>query len=215
MRKSIKEFVETCQGALELEEPVYEFGSFQVEGQTGFADLRPLFPGRAYVGCDCREGPGVDRVLDLHALELPDATAGSILCLDTLEHVEFPRRAVAEMLRILKPGGLMIVSSTMYFPVHEHPRDYWRFTPDGFASLLGEFEYRLVESAGWDDFPALVVGVGRKGAMPEGCAARIAEAIAGWKTRWSTPPLCPPWGKQGSSRARHGRQAFPQTVLGL
>jgi SAM-dependent methyltransferase len=191
MRKSVREFVEICVGTLDLAEPVYEFGSYQIEGQAGFADLRPLFAGRRYVGCDCREGPGVDRVLDLHAIALPDATAGSVLCLETLEHVEFPRRAVAEMLRILKPGGLAIVSSTMYFPVHKHPHDYWRFTPDGFASLLREFGYSLVESAGWDDFPALVVGVGRKGAMPEGHAARIAEAIAAWKTRWSNPPLCP------------------------
>ena len=195
MRKSVKEFVEACAGALEFAEPVYEFGSFQVEGQAGFADLRPLFPGREYVGCDFREGRGVDRVLDLHALDLPDGTAGSILCLDTLEHVEFPRRAVAEMRRVLRPGGVMAISSTMYFPVHEHPHDYWRFTPDGFASLLGEFDHSLVESAGWDDFPALVVGVGCKGAMPEQTAARLAEALAKWKMRWSTPPLCPQRGE--------------------
>ncbi|MHC4250832.1 MAG: methyltransferase domain-containing protein [Planctomycetota bacterium] len=191
MRKSVKEFVEACAGALDFAEPVYEFGSLQVEGQAGFADLRPLFPGREYVGCDCREGRGVDRVLDLHALELADGTAGSVLCLDTLEHVEFPRRAVAEMLRVLEPGGVIAISSTMYFPVHEHPHDYWRFTPDGFASLLRGFDYSLVESAGWDDFPALVVGVGRKGAMPEAEAVRLADALGEWKTRWSTPPLCP------------------------
>lgn len=89
----------------------------------------------------------------------------------------------------------MAISSTMYFPVHEHPHDYWRFTPDGFASLLRGSDYSLVESAGWDDFPALVVGVGRKGAMPEAQAARLADALGKWKTRWSTPPLCPARGK--------------------
>jgi SAM-dependent methyltransferase len=195
MRKSIKEFVEVCVGALDFAAPVYEFGSLQVESQAGFADLRPLFPEAAYVGCDYREGRGVDRILDLHALALADETAGSILCLDTLEHVEFPRRAIAEMLRVLKPGGVMIISSTMYFPIHEHPHDFWRFTPDGFASLLRECDHSLVESAGWDDFPALVVGVGHKGAIPEEHAARLAEALAKWKTRWSTSPLCPARGK--------------------
>ena len=154
MRKSVKEFVEACVGALDFAEPIYEFGSLQVEGQEGFADLRVLNPEKIYVGCDLREGRGVDRVLDLHALDLPDGTAGSILCVDTLEHVEFPRRAVAEMLRVLKPGGIIVISSTMYFPIHEHPHDFWRFTPDGFASLLGEFEYSLIESAGWNNFPA-------------------------------------------------------------
>jgi len=191
VRRSIKEFVEACAGALDFAEPVYEFGAFQVDGQEGFADLRPLFPGLDFIGCDCREGRGVDRVLDLHAIDLADGTAGSIVCVDTLEHVEFPRRAVAEMRRVLAPGGVLTISSTMYFPIHEHPHDYWRFTPDGFRSLLGGFEYALVESAGREDFPALVVGVGRKGPMPTHEAARLADAIARWKTRWSTPPLCP------------------------
>jgi len=191
VRKSVREFVEACAGTLDFAEPVYEFGSFQVEGQTGIADLRGLFPHKTYIGCDRREGRGVDRLLDLHAIDLADGTAGSILCLDTLEHVEFPRRAMAEMLRVLGPGGVAVVSSTMYFPIHEHPRDYWRFTPDGFASLLGDFDGSLVESAGWDDFPALVVGVGWKGAMPDEGAVRLSRALAGWKRRWSTPPLCP------------------------
>lgn len=191
MRKSVKEFVEVCARVLSFEEPIYEFGSLQVEGQEGFADLRPLFPGKIYVGCDCREGRGVDRILDLHAIDLPDNTAGSVLCLDTLEHVEFPRKALAGMRRILGPSGFLVLSSTMNFPIHEHPHDYWRFTPDGFRSLLRDFEHSLVESAGREDFPALVVGVARKVEMPEPERARIKEAIGRWKHRWSTPPLCP------------------------
>lgn len=90
MRRSVKEFVEACARVLDFAGPVYEFGSLQVQGQAGFADLRPLFPGKAYVGCDCREGRGVDRVLDMHALDLPDATAGSVLCLDTLDTSSSP-----------------------------------------------------------------------------------------------------------------------------
>ncbi len=191
MRRSVKEFVEVCARALAIPEPIYEFGSLQVTGQEGFADLRPIFPGREYVGCDRREGRGVDLILDLHEIGLPDGTAGSVLCLDTFEHVEFPRRALAEIHRILKSGGLCVVSSCMKFPIHDHPHDYWRFTPDGFGSLLGEFEFSLVESAGKRDFPALVVGVARKGPMPEAEASRLASEIARWKERWSTPPLCP------------------------
>lgn len=187
MRKSIKEFIEICARTLPTPEPIYEFGSLQVDSQRGFADLRPLFPGKQYVGCDFRQGRGVDRILDLHDIDMPGASVGSVLCIDTLEHVEFPRKAIAEIHRILGPGGLVVLTSSMYFPIHDHPHDYWRFTPDGFRSLLRDFEYSLVESAGKEDFPALVVGVTVKGGMPEQAAARFTTELKRWKERWSRP----------------------------
>ena len=54
---------------------MYEFGSFQVEGQEGYANLRGMFPGKVYVGCDMRPGPGVDRVEDVSAINEPDGSA--------------------------------------------------------------------------------------------------------------------------------------------
>ena len=45
-----------------LPDPILEIGSYQVEGQDELIDLRGLFPGRPYVGVDCRPGPGVDCV---------------------------------------------------------------------------------------------------------------------------------------------------------
>jgi hypothetical protein len=62
MRSSIKQFVKVCSGALPIAEPIFEFGSMQVPGQEGLADLRPLFPGKKYVGTDMAKGLGVDIV---------------------------------------------------------------------------------------------------------------------------------------------------------
>ncbi|MFQ5929050.1 MAG: methyltransferase domain-containing protein, partial [Acidobacteriota bacterium] len=102
MRESIKHFVKICAESLPISDPVYEFGSLQVPGQEDFADLRPLFPSKKYVGADMRDGPGVDTILDLHDINLPSESVGTVLMLDTLEHVEFPRKAVEEIYRILK-----------------------------------------------------------------------------------------------------------------
>ena len=74
MRAVIREFVALCTSSLTIPSPVYEFGALQVPGQEGFADLRPLFAGREYVGTDVCEGPGVDALLDLHQLDLPAAS---------------------------------------------------------------------------------------------------------------------------------------------
>jgi SAM-dependent methyltransferase len=44
------------------------------------------------------------------ALPLADGTADIVTALDVIEHVEDDRRAVAEMLRILKPGGIIVIT---------------------------------------------------------------------------------------------------------
>jgi len=163
MRPLVRQFVDVVSKTLPIHQPIYEFGSLQVEGQEEIANLRPLFPGMEYVGCDMREGPGVDEILNLHDIELQDETAGTVLCLDTLEHVEYCHQAVFEMHRILKPGGLCVISSVMAFPIHEFPYDYWRFTPSGFESLLMPFETRWVGFVGDPRFPHTVLGIGAKG----------------------------------------------------
>ena len=166
MRKALKEFVHLSVNSFPVIEPIYEFGSLQVPNQEGFADLRPLFPKKKFVGCDMREGPGVDKILNLHNIDLPAELVGTVLCLDTLEHVEYPRKALKEIHRILKPGGMAIISSIMDFPIHDFPYDYWRFTPEAFKSLLNPFASFFVGYAGIEDFPHIIVGIGFKNVTP-------------------------------------------------
>jgi SAM-dependent methyltransferase len=167
MRQTIRDFVSIAASSLPIKEPIYEFGSLQVRGQEGFADLRPLFPGREYVGADMRQGTGVDKVLDLHDIDLPSESVGTVLCVDTLEHVEYPRKALEEIHRILKPDGIAVISSVMCFPIHHPPFDYWRFTPEAFRLILKPFRCSFVGFAGDERFPHTVVGIGFKGAVPQ------------------------------------------------
>lgn len=166
MRKNIKDFANIVNITLPIIEPIYEFGSFQVPGQVGFMDLRPLFPNKEYIGCDMREGPGVDKILNLHAIDLPSESVGVVLCFDTLEHVEYPHKALEEIHRILKLNGIAVISSVMNFPIHDYPHDYWRFTPDAFKSILRPFSSSFVGFQGFKHFPHTVVGIGFKGDMP-------------------------------------------------
>ena len=158
----IRSFVSELQMAVELPDPVVEFGALQVEpGQDG--DLRPLFGGRDFTGTDFREGPGVDRVEDLRALTYADGTVGTALCLDTLEHCEDPPQACRELARVVAPGGVCVISSVMLFGIHAYPNDYFRFTPEGFRALLSGFDDAWVCGVGHEDIPVVVVGVGVKG----------------------------------------------------
>ena len=182
MRKSIRSFVQMISETLPVPEPVYEFGALQVEGQEGFADLRPLFPGKQYVGCDMREGPGVDVVADLHDLTLESGCAGTVLMMDTLEHVEFPWKAMEGVHRVLRDGGLLVMSSVMNFPIHAHPNDYWRFTPEAFRSLMRDFPVAHADFAGDDEFPHTVVGVARKSTEP--LPPEFFAGLERWKRQW-------------------------------
>lgn len=178
MDGNVKNFVSIAAKTLRVVGPIYEFGALQVSGQEGFADLRPLFPGFEYVGADMREGPGVDKVLNLHDIELPAESVGTVICVDTLEHVEYPHRSLEEIHRILKPSGIAIISSVMHWPIHNYPSDYWRFTPEAFRSLLKPFKGAFVGYAGQDEFPRYVIGIGFKGRPPD-----ISEFVAAYE-KW-------------------------------
>ena len=186
MRKLIRQFVKICAETLPVSEPIYEFGALQVSGQKGIEDLRPLFLGKKYFGADMRPGPGVDLVLNLHNINLPSESAGTVILMDTLEHVEYPRKAIEEVYRILKPNGILITSSVMNFPIHDYPSDYWRFTPEAFRSLLKPFTSCFVEYAGENVFPHTIVGIGFKKDKPSDMN-EFTTKIDEWKRHWVNP----------------------------
>jgi len=76
-----------------------------------------------------------------------------------LEHVSDPLRVMAEMRRVLAPGGYLHLVTPFCHPFHEYPKDYRRFTPDGLKQLAGGLE---VVAEGWRTGPTatlLVVGI--------------------------------------------------------
>lgn len=162
MRDHTKEFVRIIAESFDCPGPIYEFGSFQVEGQEQYADLRSLFPGRKYVGCDMRPGPGVDVVQDVSAMTLGTGTVGTILCIETFEHVFEVRKAFDEVFRVLKPGGLFIITSPLNFRIHAYPDDYWRMTPNCLRRMLGPYEAKACGYQGHEKFPHTVMAVCQK-----------------------------------------------------
>ena len=182
MRKSVKDFVRICAASVPIHGPVFEFGSLQVKGQEGFADLRPYFSGKKYIGCDLVKGAGVDQILDAQKTGLPDESIGTAICCDTLEHVEDFFSVFKEMYRILSSNGVLIVSTVMNFSIHEYPRDFWRFTPGGIDYLLKEFPLRFVVSAGAKENPHTVVGIGIKNKDVQTYSLKANLAV--WEKRW-------------------------------
>ncbi len=77
-----------------------------------------------------------------NALRLPfrSGAVDGIWCNAVLEHVaDFPA-AIAEMVRVTEPGGLVMVQVPFMQPVHGYPSDFQRFTTDGLAFHMRELE---------------------------------------------------------------------------
>src|SRR5438105_7444115 len=146
MNRFIHGMVRAVAESIELPEPIVEVGSYQVAGQDEVSNLRALFPGREYQGLDARPGPGVDLVADVEDLPLPSASVGTVLALNTFEHVPHFWRGFDEIHRVLRPDGVLLVSVPFYFHIHAYPNDYWRFTPAAFDVLLDRYPTRLL---GW------------------------------------------------------------------
>ena len=53
----------------------------------------------------------------------------------TFEHVEFFWLSLPEMVRVVRPGGLICIVAPSRGPEHRYPVDCWRFYPDGFHGL--------------------------------------------------------------------------------
>lgn len=119
---------------------------------------RAKFTQFEYHSFDIVDTYGPDFVGDItkHNKAIPDGHFDCILCMDVLEHVLNPFEAIAELRRILKDGGYLMLSSPLNLRIHGPIPDCWRFTEHGYKSLLRNFdieEIDILETPGRDLFP--------------------------------------------------------------
>lgn len=84
-----------------------------------------------------------DYVGSVESMPLPDASVDSVLCTQVLEHVAHPVQAVAEIFRVLKPGGAALITVPQWNELHEEPHDYFRYTKFGLTVLLEDAGFRI------------------------------------------------------------------------
>jgi SAM-dependent methyltransferase len=85
---------------------------------------------------DFSAGPGVDDVMDVSAMTYPDNSFDAIICTQVLEHVQSPPRTVAELARVLAPGGHLFISAPQSAWLHNLPWHYFNPTRFGIELLL-------------------------------------------------------------------------------
>ncbi len=104
-------------------------------GEKPFEVYRPAIA-TAWIGFDVPENSTADVQGYAEAMPFEAAAFDTIVCTEMLEHVPEPARIVGEIARVLKPGGYVILTTPLYFPIHEEPYDFFRFTPFGLRHLF-------------------------------------------------------------------------------
>jgi SAM-dependent methyltransferase len=97
--------------------------------------------------------------------QIADGRYDVVICTEVLEHTLQPFNAVRELRRVLKPGGVIALSTPLNFRIHGPLPDCWRFTIHGLRVLLSDFdilEINSLETPGRDLMPIHYTAVARK-----------------------------------------------------
>ena len=88
-----------------------------------------------------------DIVADAQLLPFKDNSVDGVFILLVLEHVPCPFEIAKEIHRVLKPGGFVFATLPFLQVMHENPKDYFRYTPDGIRELFLKFEEQSLQVA--------------------------------------------------------------------
>lgn len=69
-------------------------------------------------------------------------------CFDTLEHVSDPFTFCRNLMRIVKPGGVVYLATVFAWEYHPSPQDYYRFSPEGLRECFVRTESEVLD-CGW------------------------------------------------------------------
>lgn len=78
----------------------------------------------------------VDLFGDGQKMPFRDGVFDTAMALEVLEHVKNPDACLAEIRRVLRPGGRLLLTVPFVAPLHQLPFDYYRYTPGGLEAML-------------------------------------------------------------------------------
>jgi SAM-dependent methyltransferase len=125
-------------------------GELVLDAGAGRAPYRSLFAHAGYETADFLAVKGKkyaepDYICDLADIPADDARFDHVVLTQVLEHVPEPARVLAELGRVLKPGGTLWLTAPLFYAEHERPYDFFRYTQFGLRHLLENAGFKVLE----------------------------------------------------------------------
>ena len=95
---------------------------------------------------DIDPGRQPDLVGDICTYNFGERQFDCVVLCEVLEHVHSPHVAIANIYALLSDGGRLIITVPFMLPIHEAPRDYYRYTRHGLEFLLKDFDDVVVRA---------------------------------------------------------------------
>ncbi len=120
-----------------------------LDAGAGSSPYRQLFSHARYEAADFAQVSGkqyapLDYVCDLSDIPVEDERFDRILLNQVLEHIPDPPRVLAELYRVLKPGGQIFCSVPFFYTEHMKPYDYFRYTQFALQKLFEDAGFTIV-----------------------------------------------------------------------
>ncbi len=145
-------------------------------GTGGFIRrIAPAFPELSFTGidlyqvaCDLAMQRGTPRVIrgSVTALPFADAEMASVTSLDVLQHIPNQSAAVAELYRVLEPGGLLVMNAPAFMWLWSYHDDVThterRYTRKELTTLLEAAGFAILHSTYWNFLPLPLIVAKRK-----------------------------------------------------
>jgi SAM-dependent methyltransferase len=149
----------------------------------GHKPYHDCFAGSRYMAMDRSiDDSSPDFLGDACQIPIRTGAVDIVFSAQVIEHVPKPHEMMKEFHRVLRPGGSLVLSGPMYWPLHEEPFDFYRFTRHGFAHLLrdsGFGQWKIQEDGG--DWAQIMLAINLKltsqWASPFRCVVNMAGML--------------------------------------
>ncbi len=119
---------------------VLDVGALDLNGS-----YKKIFINQEYIGLDIKAGPNVQIIpSEPYNWPIEDDSFDAVICGQVLEHVEDDTAIMKEMVRVLKPNGLICIIVPSAGPEHDKP-DYRRYTRETLTRLAMKAGLDLLE----------------------------------------------------------------------